>query len=484
MKASCLLLLAAFACLTASASDISITGIEWVRDAHSKTYSVRFCISWNNAWNNARNYDAAWVVVKYQSPAYRTAAYRHAGLLPRHHAMLMNHVAGSPAPAFEVPQDRTGVFIYPSATWRGRVSWTVELALDTAILSDRSFAPNDRLLSVHALEMVYIPEGAFTLGDPDTASYRNFSFFLSDGNGQPGGLYTIKSETEEIRVGPASGNLYYNATVPIYHGDRKGVVPPDFPKGHQAFYIMKYELQQGQYVDFLNCISPGASHQRANFGGKLYYEHRGTIGIRNDVYVAGSPKRPCNFVSWDDACAFADWSGLRPMTELEFEKACRGTRVPMPHEYPWNTDSKKNLQRVVDVSNELIFLNGLAEHALNDNNRDQFGASFYWVMDLAGSLWERCVTIGDSVGRNFKGTHGDGMLAAFGFASNADWPKGSTETAGFGFRGGGYYEHNMQYGGFNPHSPIGYRNFASWPGGARTNAYSSRFVRTAPKRQQ
>ena len=89
-------------------------------------------------------------------------------------------------------------------------------------------------------------------------------------------------------------------------------------------------------------------------------------------------------------------------------------------------------------------------------------------MDLAGSLWERCITIGDSTGRNFKGSHGDGILANYGFASNEDWPKGSTETAGFGFRGGGYYENRMQYGNFNPHSPIGYRNFGAWPGGARS----------------
>lgn len=167
------------------------------------------------------------------------------------------------------------------------------------------------------------------------------------------------------------------------------------------------------------------------------------------------------------------------MTELEFEKACRGPSQPIPHEFPWNTNNKDKLQRVVHTNDELQLLNNLQESELNDSNRDQFGASYYWVMDLAGSLWERCVTIGDSVGRSFKGTHGDGMLAPHGFASNADWPKGSTETAGFGFRGGGYYEHHMQYGGFNPHSPIGYRNFGSWPGGARSLAYGSRFVRTA-----
>ena len=29
-------------------------------------------------------------------------------------------------------------------------------------------------------------------------------------------------------------------------------------------------------------------------------------------------------ISWSDMSAYLDWSGLRPMTELEYEKACRG----------------------------------------------------------------------------------------------------------------------------------------------------------------
>jgi hypothetical protein len=280
-------------------------------------------------------------------------------------------------------------------------------------------------------------------------------------------------------VGTGKGLLYYSSDVPLFHGDQKGPIPEDFPKGFRAFYIMKYETTQGLYADFLNSVTSNASHQRANFGGKNYYEYRGSINIVNNMYIASSPGRPCNYFSWDDACAFADWAGLRPMTEFEFEKACRGTSAPLAHEYPWNTNNKDRLQRAVDKNDELVWLNGLNENDLNDGNKDQFGASFYWVMDLAGSLWERCVTAGDSTGRVFKGTHGDGIISYYGFATNADWPKGSTETSGFGFKGGGYYEHDMLYGGFNPHGPIGYRNFASWPGGARTNAYSSRFVRTA-----
>ena len=30
-----------------------------------------------------------------------------------------------------------------------------------------------------------------------------------------------------------------------------------------------------------------------------------------------------------------------------------------------------------------------------EKNKNVFGGSYYWVMDLSGSLWERVVTIGD-----------------------------------------------------------------------------------------
>jgi formylglycine-generating enzyme required for sulfatase activity len=460
------------------ASDLKIEGIEWSANGKD-VYKAKFTITWNNSWRNDRNYDAVWVFLKYITPPQNTQ-YRHALLMSSGHRLLQNHYPASPAPVFEIPEDHTGIFIYPSSRYRGNIRWTVELALDTAILHEPNFNPNSRLLNVYGIEMVQIPEAGFTIGEADTAAaWNNYALFIADENGRPGGLWKINSESEPIPVGKEKGKLYYNSQTTIYQGDKKGIISASFPKGFQAFYIMKYETTQGQYADFLNCLSNAATASRANFAGRDYYTFRGTIHFENGKYTATSPGRPCNFFSWDDACAYADWACLRPMTELEFEKACRGPSQPIPHEFPWNTNNKDKLQRVVHTNDELQLLNNLQESELNDSNRDQFGASYYWVMDLAGSLWERCVTIGDSVGRSFKGTHGDGMLAPHGFASNADWPKGSTETAGFGFRGGGYYEHHMQYGGFNPHSPIGYRNFGSWPGGARSLAYGSRFVRTA-----
>ena len=102
-----------------------------------------------------------------------------------------------------------------------------------------------------------------------------------------------------------------------------------------------------------------------------------------------------------------------------------------------------------------------------------------WVMDLAGSVWERVVTIGDPVGRAFKGTHGDGRLSNYGFATNQDWPKGNLETGGYGYRGGGFYEYIIQMSDYNPYSPIAYRPYGSWSGGDRSKAYSNRYARTA-----
>lgn len=461
-----------------SGTGIEIGGIEWSQDGKTN-YKVKFTVAWKNSWRNERNYDAAWIFIKYVSPSYQSASYRHAKLLATGHRLLQNHQPGSPTPSFAIPDDRIGCFISPSAKYRGDIRWTIEIALDTAILNERGFNAGDRLINIYGIEMVSIPEGAFTIGEADTAAaWRNYSLFTADERGRPGGLWKINDERTSIEIGKEKGKLYYNSTTAIYHGDQKGTIPADFPKGFQSFYMMKYETTQGQYAEFLNCISNSAATSRANFGGRDYYTYRGSIRLENGKYIAGSPTRPCNFFSWDDACAYADWAGLRPMTELEYEKACRGPLTPIPHEFPWNTNNKERLQRVVTLDDELVLLNGLDEKDLNDANRDQYGASYYWVMDLAGSLWERCVTIGDSTGRLFRGTHGDGMLAPYGFTSNADWPKGSTETSGFGFKGGGYYEHTMQYGGFNPHSPIGNRNFGSWAGGARSLAYGSRFVRS------
>ena len=118
------------------ASDIKIEGIEWSRDIAPLQYKVKFTVSWNNSWRNDKNYDAAWIFLKYVAPSYQQASYRHAKLMSGGHQLLMNYIKSSPDPAIEIPEDRVGFFIYPSTKHRGPVRWTIELALDTSILRE------------------------------------------------------------------------------------------------------------------------------------------------------------------------------------------------------------------------------------------------------------------------------------------------------------------------------------------------------------
>jgi len=434
---------------------------------------VKLNISWDNAWHTAKNHDGVWLFIKFDT---KSGWYRHAKVAKTGHRVIYNpkNIAAN----FEAADNQAGVFIAPNQNIRGRVDWTIEVLLDRTSIEKVKFW--EAQCKIYGIEMVHIPNGGFTLGDPSEEARKHYSFYQSKGAGQAGDLYKLTKEDQTIEVGEASGKLYYQSERTIYHGDQKGPIPVTFPKGVQAFYCMKYELSQGQYAAFLNSISSGQTYHRANFGGKDYYKNRGSIYFdrQTEVYIAESPNRPCNYITWDDAMAYADWAGLRPMTEFEFTKACRGPEPPKANQYPWGTTNKLSLQRGVNLANELVMFNDMTEAELTDQNRAIFGASYYWVMDLAGSLWEKVVTIGDEKGRAFTGKHGDGRITGLGFANVPDWPKGFDE-GGYGYRGGGYYYHGRNYHGFNPHSPIAFRPFGAWAGGNRSIAYSTRFVHTS-----
>ena len=74
-----------FYCTHGFASDLKIEAIEWNRGADPAQYKIKFTVSWNNSWRNDKNYDAAWIFIKYVSPAYQQTSYRHAKLLVSGH---------------------------------------------------------------------------------------------------------------------------------------------------------------------------------------------------------------------------------------------------------------------------------------------------------------------------------------------------------------------------------------------------------------
>ena len=175
--------------------------------------------------------------------------------------------------------------------------------------------------------------------------------------------------------------------------------------------------------------------------------------------------------------AYLDWSGLRPMTEMEYEKACRGTRPAVLNEYAWGTTDISCRQRVI-VSQGITFQqltswgeagegapgtavngrcfcgigitidnpgDGTARNgifATSTTGRSAAGAGFYGAMELSGSVWEFCIridilysgTVVSSGSSPYTGVHGDGSLNSNGDANVSDWPTLST-IQGTGVRG-------------------------------------------------
>ncbi len=316
-----------------------------------------------------------------------------------------------------------------------------------------------------------------------------------------------------------------------------------WPNGYDDFYLMKYEITQGQYVDFLNTLSRVQQGNRVgavvsgNTITNYYVMSNGTtVNARNGIRApaSGNSTSPTtvvfgndfnangtfnetddganiamNWTNWPDLVAYADWAGLRPMTELEYEKSCRGPNSAIYGEKAWGGDVTAQTSTITQATSILNTGRGnetagnagpgLAVYnnhasvvgpmragfaATNATNRISAGAGYYGAMELSGNASERAVTLGNSTGRAFTGTHGDGTLTTTasyeGNATNNDWPginattaRGVTAATGGGWRGGSWYDGASNLFLTN-------RTVATGGAATRDNISGGRCVRTAP----
>ena len=424
-------------------------------------------VSWDNAWYNSKNNDAVWLFFK-SIPIKGT--YKH---IKATKAEVVSSFGENVDMDFEFTEDETGIFVFPNSSFRGRINLTLKVYFNPG--SFEGVHPRKSILKAYGIEMVYIPKGGFVVGDLDKRAQDYGSFYKPNGVNLE--LLQLTSERQELKVGE-QGDLYYNK-VEGYEGDQTGIIPEAFPKGVAAFYVMKYEITEGLYSDFLNSLDEESRVNRDITLEKNYVAEGGSIVKSDNGFETLFDNKPCKYTSWEDVLALADWAGLRPMTEFEFTKACRGTRSPIPNGFPWGTDAKLKVQRLPNADGVLMMVNDWKEDKLSDTTLDYFGGSYYWVMDLSGSLWERVVSVGHSIGRAFTGTHGDGALSKDALATNTDWPSGKENSGGVGYRGGGFYGYGRFYHEYNPFSPIAYRPYGGWHGVNRDKAYGSRFVKTS-----
>jgi len=289
----------------------------------SNWVNVEFDLSWENSWrisSGPSNWDAAWIVIKYR---VNNGTWTH-GIISQANS------TASPGSTLEVTSDSIGAFVYRDSDGSGNVNFqNMQIRWNFG-----STDINDIIdIQVFAIEMVYIPEGSFyvggTTGD-ETNKFHSGGFSTSSS-------FRITSENA-LNIANTSGNLYYTATNSS-GGDQTGTLSASYPKGFKSFYTMKYEVTESQWLGFFNSLSENQKNNRditdATHKNSDAVVSRNTISWSGGTATATStaPDRAVAYLNIADMNAYMDWMGLRPMSELEYEKACRGPILPKPGEF-------------------------------------------------------------------------------------------------------------------------------------------------------
>jgi formylglycine-generating enzyme required for sulfatase activity len=445
---------------------------------------ISFDLSWDNSWRDAVNHDAIWIFIKFRQP---NGDWMHATLNGTGHSIPLGAEIDQPA-------DHKGVFIAREGNGSGTNTFTgISLSWNHAADGIQNTA--NIQVKVIGIEMVYVPSGDFFLGDGQSTGS-----FTQQGVSKP---VRISNQSTVVRAGSGGDDpqlKQYGILVNGVQGiDKDGISAVDntaYPTGYNAFYVMKYEMSQEQYKDFLVTINPFHAYSRYPSMGPSYP----ISGVHPNL-TAAQPERAMYFLSWSDALAYADWAGLRPMTELEYEKSARGPLMAISGEYAWGNTTIHSSPYVLQnagQSNEGITnpgsatgnaLYNLTSSGLNaplrcgifassavNASRVETGASYFGVMELSGNVFEHCVTLGNISGRNFSGAHGDGSLNVDGNADVTGWPgyvNGAVTTAsGAGFRGGAwnYFRESLL---------VSSRYYAASSDNNRNSSYGFRAARSA-----
>ncbi|MER3423189.1 MAG: formylglycine-generating enzyme family protein, partial [Nitrospiraceae bacterium] len=154
-------------------------------------------------------------------------------------------------------------------------------------------------------------------------------------------------------------------------GDRDGG-RDEYPR-HEiflgAYYIDKYEVTNGRYLEFVKATGHRIPQNPKSPSRTLW---------KGDQIPESIADRPVINVDWYDADAYCRWAGKRLPTEAEWEKAARGTD---DRRFPWgNTEpTHKHLNYNQQWQ---------GEKTLMPVGSYEAGKSPYGAYDMAGNVWE------------------------------------------------------------------------------------------------
>jgi formylglycine-generating enzyme len=157
----------------------------------------------------------------------------------------------------------------------------------------------------------------------------------------------------------------------VPHGDRDGG-RDEYPR-HDVFvnnfYIDKFELTNGRYLEFVKATNHRVPQNPKNATRNLW---------QGDTITESLTDRPVVNVDWADANAYCQWAGKRLPTEAEWEKAAKGTA---DRRFPWGN---------VEPTNKHLNFNQqwIGEKTLMPVGSYEAGKSPFGVYDMAGNVWE------------------------------------------------------------------------------------------------
>ena len=458
------------------ANNINVTNATITnRDTSTHTAKINFDVSWENSWRtttNENNYDGAWIFVKYQING--TGAWRHCTLK----TSGFTADGDSEIKVAPIETDNTrgkGAFIYRNVTsiGIGNISFTGnQLVWDYAI--DGVLDNATVQIKVFAIEMVYIPAptGARCFfGDGDGSKESLNALHYADNLATNNSVLPISCDANGFDDSELEADGIY-----IYSNDTLQTTNPigalePFPT-MKALWCMKYEINQAGYRDFLNTLD---SLQQVNRIVNAPTSAVGTSaftvgGINNRNFIevaipaslnnaavfgcdangnnifdeaADGEWIACNFLGWPDVAAYLDWSGLAPMSELQFERICRGNssaggNAAVYGEYAWGNNlifaNPYTLTGGATASETASNASAIAGNAIYNlttsssplrsgvfatptSNRTTSGSTYYGVMEMSGNLPEYCITLGSLAGRSCHYIpNGNGFLSNLGNA--------------------------------------------------------------------
>jgi len=210
-----------------------------------------------------------------------------------------------------------------------KINYLIWLSLALTILpaiSSSDSRPNQMVWNKDGAEMAYIPAGSFEMGD-------------------------AMNETE----------AWMQRSRPLHTVRLDG------------FYIDKTEVTVGQFKAFL---ADSGYHWTGSWDDV-------------DQYSPGDDY-PMIYVDWNDAMAYAKWSGKRLPTEAEWEYAARGGLVGQ--RYPWGSEKADGSQgNFADKSSAVDWANANVDDGYATCSPvGSYPPNSYGLYDMGGNVWEWC----------------------------------------------------------------------------------------------